>query len=115
MTIPELNEGERYLCGIVSEDGTVTHTILLPGDNDDANWHDQMDWAKSIGGDLLSCPEQAVALEKMPEEFKKDLYWSNKQHASVSGSAWCQAFFDGSQYYSQRVELRARAVRRVFE
>jgi hypothetical protein len=34
--LPPLAEGEIYLCGFVTATGDVSHTILLPGDNDDA-------------------------------------------------------------------------------
>ncbi len=81
ITIPELADGERYLCGVIDENGAVTHTVLLPGDADPAPWEAQMAWAKSIGGDLLSRTEQAIALASMPEEFERDWYWSNQQHA----------------------------------
>ena len=112
--LPPLAEGERYLCGIVNADGSITHTILLPGDNDKANWDDQMAWAKSIGGDLLTRPEQAIAFAKMPEEFQKDWYWSNTQHVSDSNYAWFQSFDFGLQdYFNKSAEGRARAVRRL--
>lgn len=112
--LPELNEGERYLCGIVNEDGSVTHSILLPGDHDGASCDEQMALAKSAGGDLLSRPEQAIAFEKMPEEFQKDWYWSNTPHASASDSAWCQNFGGGNQNYAvTHYKLRARFVRRL--
>ena len=112
--LPPLAEGERYLCGIVNADGSITHTILLPGDNDKANWDDQMAWAKSIGGDLLTRPEQAIAFAKMPEEFQKDWYWSNTQHASDSYNAWLQYFHYGYQTSNYKsAGGRARAVRRL--
>lgn len=61
ITLPELAAGERYLCGVIDENGAVTHTVLLPGDADPAPWEAQMAWAKSIGGDLPSRTEQAIA------------------------------------------------------
>ncbi len=73
-----------------------------------------MAWAKSIGGDLLSRAEQAIAFASMPEEFKRDWYWSNQQNASDSGYAWCQSFDGGLQIISLKDNgLRARAVRRL--
>ena len=114
INLPELADGERYVCGVIDENGAVTHTVLLPGDADPAPWEAQMAWAKSIGGDLLSRTEQAIAFASMPEEFKRDWYWSNQQNASVSGYAWCQLFKDGYQDVSRKgIELRARAVRRL--
>jgi hypothetical protein len=112
-TLPPLADGERYLCGIVNADGSITHSILLPGDNDPADRKTQMVWAKSIGGDLLNRTELVIAYETMPEEFKKQAYWSNTKHASA-GWAWCQYFYNGSQYGSRQYsQLRARAVRRL--
>lgn len=114
ITFPDLAEGERYLCGTVNADGTITHSILLPGDNDAASWQEQMAWAKSIGGDLPTRAELVSAYETMPEEFRSDWYWSNTQHASCSDFAWCQDFGNGSQRYGLTLStLRARAVRRL--
>ncbi|RQY03760.1 DUF1566 domain-containing protein [Burkholderia stagnalis] len=114
--LPQLAEGEVYLCGFVDANGDVTHTILLPGDNDDASWLDQMEWAKSIGGDLLTRAELVIAYEKNRDQFKATAYWSNTPDTDpgYSGWAWCQGFFNGYQYYyRQYYELRARAVRRL--
>ena len=114
ITLPELAAGERYLCGTVNQDGSITHSILLPGDNEDASFEEQLAWAKSIGGDLLSRAELVTAYETMPEEFQKDWYWSSTQHVSDSAYAWYQYFYDGGQlYYGTRNKLRARAVRRL--
>ncbi len=110
---PVLNEGEIYAGAIIKPDGTGHHAILLPGDNDDASWDKQMEWAASIGGDLPDRVEQALMYKNLPDQFKKEWYWSNTQHASASGFAWFQYFYDGSQDYVHKdVELRARAVRR---
>ncbi len=110
--IPQLNAGEVYAGAIINPDGTGHHTIRLPGDNDDATWDEQMAWAKSIGGDLPDRVEQAMFYKHMPEQFKKDWYWSNMQRGSRS--AWGQDFGNGYQnwlytYY----KCRAVAVRRV--
>ena len=48
--IPLLAEGERYAGFIGDTAGNLTHIILLPGDNDDATWQHQKEWAASIGG-----------------------------------------------------------------
>jgi len=49
------------------------------------------------------------------EAFDDVWYWSSTQHAADSDSAWCQTFYDGTQYYltTPYDRLRARAVRRV--
>lgn len=110
MTSPiELAPGELYI-GRIND----THVILLPGDSDDATWQEQMDWAKSIGGDLPNRIEQAMLWGNFRDQFEEDWYWSNEQHASDSAYAWCQTFNYGAQSnYHKLNELRARAVRRV--
>jgi len=114
ITLPELADGERYLCGVIDEDGTITHTILLPGDADPAPWAKQMEWAKSIGGDLPNRIEQAMLWANHRDQFQKDFYWSNEIHHAESGWAWFQLFFTGRQGLSHKdYELRARAVRRL--
>jgi hypothetical protein len=114
--IPPLAEGEIYLGGFVNTTGDVTHTILLPGDSDEASWQAQMDWAKSIGGDLPTRAELVIAYEQHRDQFQKDAYWSNTPDSDpgYSGWAWFQNFLYGYQgYYPQGYEFRARAVRRL--
>ena len=114
MKQPKLNEGETYAGAIIAPDGTGHHVILLAGDNDDATWGEQMAWAKQIGGDLPDRIEQALLYKHLPDQFQKDWYWSNTQHASDSVYAWFQRFNNGTQSYrSKDIKLRARAVRRV--
>ncbi len=112
--VPQLNEGELYVGAIINPDGTGHHIILLPGDNDDADWQAQMDWAKSIGGDLPSRVEQAILFDKFRDRFQSDYYWSNQQHESCSSFVWGQDFDSGNQsYWDKLINDRARAVRRV--
>jgi hypothetical protein len=114
--IPPLAEGEIYLGGFVDANGDVTHTILLPGDNTPAAWEKQLEWAKSVGGDLPTRAELVIAYEKHRDQFKKTAYWSNTPDTDpgYSGWAWCQYFIRGSQFSDgQRGEFRARAVRRL--
>jgi hypothetical protein len=115
MNKPELNEGEIYAGAIIAPDGTGHHIILLEGDKDGSDWNTQMEWAKSIGGDLPDRVEQALFFKHLPDQFQQDWYWSNTQHASISVFAWYQNFLHGGQYngYGKHYELRARAVRRV--
>ena len=109
--IPELKEGEIYAGAIINPDGTGHHIILLDGDNDYADWQSQMDWAKSIGGDLPDRVEQSMLYKHLPEHFQKDYYWSNTQRGS--GSAWDQHFSYGYQDWDDSsLKCRARAVRR---
>lgn len=112
-TQPELKEGEIYVGAIVNPDGTGNHIILLDGDNDDADWNTQMEWAKSIGGDLPDCVEQAFLFKHHKDQFQKDWYWSNTLHEDTR-FAWRQGFSYGHQYDGYTYgQFRARAVRRV--
>lgn len=111
--IPPLNDGEVYVGAIIKPDGTGNHIILLDGDNDDANWNTQMEWAKSKGGDLPDRVEQALLFKHHKDQFKEDWYWSNTQHEDPR-VAWYQTFDDGDQYSDYTsLTCRARAVRRV--
>ena len=112
--IPVARPGERYLGSIIEPNGRVRHTFLMPGD-EEKNWQDGMEWAKNLGGDLPDRIEQAMLHAFMPEEFRKEAYWSNTQHAGYSDYAWCQHFGNGGQIIScKSCELRVRPVRREF-
>lgn len=113
--VPELKKGEKHAFSITLPDGKTIHTILLPGDKEVPNWDAGMEWAKKMGGDLPDRAEQALFFKYMPEEFQRDWYWSNTQHASGSVYAWFQSFYYGYQYgYYEVIKCRARAVRREF-
>lgn len=112
--VPPLAEGEIHVSIIGNASGDYYHLILLPGDNDDANWQAQMDWAQSIGGELPDRVEQAMLFKHFREQFKEDWYWSNETHHRDAGYAWCQYFGYGTQDGLRKLgELRARAVRRL--
>ena len=114
LAIPELNEGEKYAFSITLPNGKTIHTILLPVDEVVPSWNAGMELAKNIGGDLPDRAEQALFHKYMPEEFQKEAYWSNTQHAGYSGNAWYQLFGYGDQGSSGKsCELRVRPVRRV--
>ena len=112
--MPKLAEGEIYVGAIGDAAGNLHHVILLPGDNDDASWQHQKEWAASIGGELPTRLEQALLWQNCREHFQKDWYWSGEETASVAGYAWSQYFDDGYQDHDrQDYQLRARAVRRL--
>ena len=114
--MPKLAEGETYVGCIGDAAGNLHHVILLPGDNDDATHESQLEWAKSIGGDLPTRIEQAMLWANHRDQFKKDWYWSCEAHESAPGWVWYQYFFNGNQLsYHKGNDLRARAVRRVKE
>lgn len=115
ITIPTLNDGERYAGLILDETGQPTHhLILLPGDTSDVTWEQAKAWATEIGGELPTRQEQALLYANAKQQFERDWYWSGQQHESDSACAWCQDFLTGDQYLDLlSFELRARAVRRL--
>lgn len=113
-TIPAARCGERYITSIMQPDGRMRHVFLLPGEAK-KNWKDGMAWAKEQGGDLPDRIVFAFLKTYMAEEFKKEAYWMNEQHADYSHSAWCQGFINGTQYDTSKYhELLVRAVRSEF-
>jgi len=114
--IPQLAEGEIYIGIVTNTAGEQHRVVLLPGDNSDATWQAQMEWARSIGGDLPTRVEMLFLLENHRDEFERDAYWTCQPDTDpgYSGWAWCQDFYDGRQYGTQQYhQLRARAVRRL--
>ena len=107
--------GERYLCTVISPDGKFHHhSILLPGEADPADWKTQMSHAESIGASVWNRVESLIALATMPDEFKKEAYWTSELHVSDSDSAYYQGFYYGYQGYDTADgKLRARFVRRL--
>ena len=111
-----LRTGEIYVGCIGDVAGNLHHTILLPGDSDEAPWSTQMEWAKSIGGALPNRIEQAMLWANHRDQFQKDWYWSNEQHHFGFEWVWCQNFDDGNQLDHLRYfGFCARAVRRVVQ
>ncbi|MFA9275053.1 MAG: hypothetical protein ACEQSE_09295 [Candidatus Aquirickettsiella gammari] len=90
------------------------HLILLTDTTDELHWDGAMAWAKSINGDLPTRSEQAILYGNLKNEFEREWYWSNTQHADDSDYAWMQDFgygYQGGNLMSN--ECRARAVRRL--
>ncbi|MBJ9593205.1 DUF1566 domain-containing protein [Burkholderia seminalis] len=116
VSIPQLAEGEIYVGIVTNTAGERHHVVLLPGDNDDASWQAQMEWAQSIGGDLPTRVEMLFLLENHRDEFERDAYWTCQPDTDpgYAGWAWFQYFGNGTQSYGRQYdELRARAVRRL--
>ena len=114
LTIPPLAEGEIYIGAIGNAQGELYHLVLLPGDNDDATWQEQLDWAKSIGGELFDRVEGALLFQTKKSEFQEEWYWTRETHSSNDAYAWCQYFYYGRQGNGLKDRsYRARAVRRL--
>lgn len=108
-----LNQGEKYAGLILSSNGEPSyHLILLPGQAEDMNWQDAIDWASSIQGHLPTRQEQSLLFANLKGEFEPAWYWSSEQYSDAV--AWDQNFYYGSQLNSSKsAEGRARAVRRI--
>ena len=119
LTLPPLAEGDTYIGAIGNKTGDVYHLILLAGDNDRAPQAAQIEWAKSIGGDLPSKVEAAMLFERAKDQFQSSWYWTNETYIDPGDPedtawAWLQNFTTGTQYYLPKGnDSRARAVRRL--
>lgn len=119
LNIPPLAEGETYIGAIGNKSGDVYHLVLLPGDNDRAPHAQQMEWAKSIGGDLPNKLEAAMLFANAKDQFKPAWYWTNEtlfdpDEPDDTDYAWVQYFINGIQGYGHKYYgYRARAVRRL--
>lgn len=116
---PPLSDGEIYIGAIGDKNGDVYHLVLLPGDNDRAPHAKQIEWAKSIGGELPNKLEAEMLFAHAKDEFKPEWYWISETFVDPDDPediawAWCQYFLYGYQTTSrQTTQLRARAVRRL--
>lgn len=119
LNIPPLAEGETYIGAIGNKSGDVYHLVLLPGDNDRAPHAQQMEWAKSIGGDLPNKLEAAMLFANAKDQFQPAWYWTNEtfvdhDEPDDTNYAWVQDFFDCLRYGTRKVNyFRSRAVRRL--
>jgi hypothetical protein len=119
LQLPPLSEGETYIGAIGNTAGDAYHLVLLPGDNEPAPHVAQMDWAKSIGGDLPNKFESAMLFAHAKDQFQQTCYWNNETVVYPDESedetyAWVQDFGDGIQSYLHKSHgFRARAVRRM--
>ena len=119
LTIPPLSEGEIYIGAIGNKIGDVYHLILLAGESDRAPQEKQIEWAKSIGGDLPNKLEAMMLFVHAKDQFELDAYWTNETFIDPDDPeddawAWSQGFFYGCQDdYPEGAEFRARAVRRL--
>ena len=116
---PPLAEGEIYIGAIGDKNGDVYHLILLPGDADLAPQAKQIEWAKSIGGELPNKLEAMMLFVHAKDQFQDTAYWTGEtlidpDDPEDDAWAWYQYFDDGFQYNCRKLSaLRARAVRRL--
>lgn len=116
--LPPLAEGETYIGVIGDKNGDVYHLILLPGDSNPAPQAKQLDWAKSIGGELPNKIEAMMLFVHAKDHFKDEAYWIvetliDPDDPEDDAWAWVQHFHDGYQHGSHKSNgNRARAIRR---
>lgn len=114
LQLPPLADGEIYIGAIGDKSGEVYHLVLLPGDNDSAPHAQQIEWAKSIGGELPNKLEAMMLFVHAKDQFKKEAYWTGETLIDPDAWAWYQYFGNGGQDYDlKNYALRARAVRRL--
>ena len=119
LTISPAAEGETHIGAIGNKAGEIYHLILLAGESEPAPHKRQIEWAKSIGGDLPTKLEAMMLFVHAKDQFKPEAYWTGDIYVDRNGVedpawAWCQLFSDGYQsHYNRLSELRARAVRRL--
>jgi hypothetical protein len=104
---------EGWLVGVNASNEAV---LLLPGDIEQVDWVEAMEWAHSIGGDLPTRAEAALLRANFPQGFAAGRFWTSetcltkRSHAA----AWYQSFNTGNQAYAtQRTLLKARAILHV--
>ena len=119
LVLPPLAEGETYIGAIGDKNGDVYHLILLSAYNAPADHATQIEWAKSVGGDLPTKLEGAMLFANARNQFEREAYWTNETFVDLddpedTAYAWYQYFDNGTQdYYHKSHRLRARAVRRL--
>lgn len=119
LTIPPLSEGETYIGAICNKTVDVYHLILLASESDRAPQEKQIEWAKSIGGDLTNKLEAMMLFCHAKDQFQEEAYWTNETFVDPDDPedtawAWCQSFSNGYQSnYIKHQSLRSRAVRRL--
>ena len=119
LQIPPLEDGEIYIGAIGNKTGDVYHLVLLAGDNDSAPQQSQIEWAKSIGGELPNKLEAMMLFCHAKNQFKPEAYWTGEtlidpDEPEDDAWVWYQYFSSGSQYFVHKFyQLRARAVRRL--
>lgn len=108
-----LNQGEKYAGLILSSNAEPSyHLILLPGQAENMNWQDAIDWASSINGYLPTRQEQSLLFANLKGEFERAWYWSSEQCSDAN--AWTLYFYYGTQDGNiKSAKGRARAVRRI--
>ena len=114
-----LNPGEIYVGAIGDRAGEIYHLIKLAGEAERAPQEKQLEWAKSIGGDLPTKVEAAMLFAHDKDALQPGVYWTNETFIDTDDPectawAWHQDFYYGYQTNGPKnVSLRAVAVRRL--
>ena len=119
LAIPPTADGEVYIGSIGDKNGDAYHLVLLAGDNDRATHAEQVEWAKSIGGELPNKLEAMMLFAHVKDQFQEAAYWTGETLVDPgdpedTAYAWYQLFHGGYQSFTPKYgRLRARAVRRL--
>jgi hypothetical protein len=90
ITLPALEDGEKYAGLILNEDGSPSHHVVLLDGDTSLTWKKAVEWAKKQGGELPTRREQSLLFANCGAEFKRDWYWSGEQRAEDADYAWGQ-------------------------
>jgi hypothetical protein len=98
---------------ITLTNGKEVAVVLLLESTKCMTWHDAMDWAKGIGGQLPSRAVASLLVSNLNGEFWEHWHWTSEIYKSNDRSAW-EYYSDGSVASSDMKEYRvARAVRLI--
>lgn len=112
ITLPALQEGEKYAGFTIKDGKPFEHIILLPGKSEEVEWEEAKTFAAEQGGRLPNRQEGALLYASLKDQFEDDWYWLADERSSEY--AWNQDFDGGGQDYGGKdyYDL-ARAVRGV--
>lgn len=109
--------GARYADGwLIGVNASNEAVILLPGDIEQVDWVEAMEWAHSVGGELPTRADAALLRANFPHGFAGGRFWTSETCLTKRSypAAWYQSFNTGNQAYrTQRTLLKARSIRRI--
>lgn len=113
--VPQLGAGESYAGILLDQAGKpVAHLVEIARRTQEGTWQEQLDWAKSVGGELPNKQEGALLYANRSHAYEKRWHWLREEYAGNAVYAWVQTFGDGGQDGDHKGgRYLACAVRRV--